>query len=68
MAANITDAVEIPTKSKDIIALLIPAGDQTKGYLDLTGRFPYKSGQGNQYILVVYHVEADAILVEPIKN
>ena len=38
------------------------------GYVDLTGRFPYISAQGNQYILVAYGYDSNAILVEPIKN
>ena len=36
--------------------------------MDLTGRFPYKSAHGNQYILVAYHYDANAILAQPIKN
>ena len=37
-------------------------------YQDLTGRFPYKSGQGNEYILVGYHYDANCILAQPVKN
>ena len=36
--------------------------------MDLTGRFPYRSSRGNEYVLVVYHYDANAILVEPVKN
>ena len=42
--------------------------EPTKGYLDLTGRFPYKSAQGNQYIFVAFHVTTNAILAKAIKN
>ena len=38
------------------------------GYIDLTGRFPYKSARGNQYLLVAYHFDANAIYSHPIKN
>ena len=34
----------------------------------MTGRFPYKSARGNQYILAVYHYDINAILAQPIKN
>ena len=37
-------------------------------YMDLTGRFPYKSSKGNEYILVAYHYDANAILVQALKN
>ena len=37
-------------------------------YLDLTGKFPYMSLDGNQAILVVYDYTTNAILVEPVKN
>ena len=39
-----------------------------KGYLDLIGRFPYRSGQRNQYTLVALFVDANAILVQAIKT
>jgi hypothetical protein len=43
----------------------VPEG---KSYSDLTGRFPCKSDRGNQYVLVLYVYDDNAILVEPIKN
>jgi len=39
-----------------------------KAFSDLTGRFPHRSSWGNEYILVVYHYDSNAILVEPVKN
>ena len=49
---------------------VIPQIDEisNKIYTDQTGRFPHKSSQGNQYIMVVYVYEANAILAEPLKN
>ena len=35
---------------------------------DQTGRFPVKSSQGNQYIMVAYVHDANAILAVPLKN
>ena len=38
-----------------------------KAYMDLIGRFPYCSSRGNEYILVAYHYDANAILGVPLK-
>ena len=39
-----------------------------KAFMDLTGRFPHRSSRGNQYIVVVYDYDSNAILCEPIKS
>jgi hypothetical protein len=39
-----------------------------KSYSDLTGRFPVHSSQGNLYVLVLYLYDANAILVEYLRN
>jgi hypothetical protein len=39
-----------------------------RSYLDLTGRFPAKSQDGNLYVLILYTYNNNAILVEPLKN
>jgi hypothetical protein len=39
-----------------------------KSYLDLTGRFPAKSQQGNLYVLILYTYNDNAILAEPLKT
>ena len=36
--------------------------------IDLTGRFPYKSFRGNNYILIAYHGDANAIIGTLVKN
>lgn len=36
--------------------------------MDLTGQFPYRSAKGNEYLLIGYHNDANAILAIPIKN
>jgi hypothetical protein len=37
-------------------------------YTDQTGCFPVRSSQGNNYILVAYDYDSNAILTEPLKN
>ena len=31
--------------------------NNNKASMDLTGRFPYKSSLGNEYIIIVFHVD-----------
>ena len=38
------------------------------GYMDLTGRFPYQLIRGNNYLMVSYNYDANAILVKALKN
>ena len=38
------------------------------GYTNLTGRFPYRYSRSNKYILIAYHYNVNAIIVEPVKN
>jgi hypothetical protein len=37
-------------------------------YTDQTGQFPVTSSQGHRYMLVLYHYDTNAILVEPLKS
>ena len=55
-------------KTNEAIFGIYSSKDVGVGYTDLTGRFPYQSTRGNNYIFVAYHYDANAILVEPIKN
>ena len=57
---------ESSPKTNDIICAMVKPGE--KAYMDLTGRFPYCSSRGNEYILVAYHYDANAILGVPLKN
>ena len=36
--------------------------------MDLTGRFPYCSSRGNEYLLISYHYDANAIQGIPLPN
>lgn len=55
-------------KVYECYAIIQKFDPKEKAYLDLTGRFPYISSRGNQYLLVVYDYDSNAILVEPLKN
>ena len=55
-------------QSHDIILSLTTESELSKAYSDLCGKFPYSSSRGNNYIFVAYHYDADATLVEPLKN
>ena len=37
-------------------------------YTDQTGKFPYLSSKGNRYVMVGYHIDANYIFQEPMKN
>ena len=41
------------TKTHDVCFALLPTID--KAFMDMTGRFPYKSSRGSEYILIAYH-------------
>ena len=55
------------TNTPDIICT-ITSNQEIMTYMDLCGKFPYRSRSGNEYMLVSYNYQANAILVEPIKN
>ena len=54
------------TKTRDVIFSIVDTHD--KAFLDLTGRFPHCSSRGNQYILIGYHYDSNAIIGAPLKN
>ena len=59
---------EGPERTNVILAAIEAVPDQGKTYGDLTGRYPVQSATGNNYQLVIYHYDANAILVEPLKS
>ena len=60
---------EVPNiKTYDVAYSLVTLPPKNTAYTDLTGRFPYRSSSGNEYILVGYHFDGNVILGEPIKN
>jgi hypothetical protein len=55
--------------SNEVCYTMITASEsQQKAYMDLTGRFPFQSSRGRNYILVAYHYDANAILAIALKN
>ena len=57
-----------PKKTHDCVATLVPFQTSKKGYMDLTGHFPHKSSSGNEYLLVVYDYDSNAILAEALSS
>ena len=57
-------------KQKDIMIKIIDtnADEEWKIYTDQTGKFPRKSSRGNQYVMVLYEVDSNYIMVEPMMN
>ena len=54
-------------KTQDVICTIVKSRDGL-AYADLPGRFPYKSSQNNEYMMVVYHYDSNSINVTPLKN
>ena len=55
-------------KTLNYFSIIIDIHNSNTGFIDLTGRFPYRSSRGYQYLLLIYDYDSNAILVEPIKN
>jgi hypothetical protein len=62
---NDTNPLQEPTASFGFANIIEIKEPKHKSYSDLTGRFP---SHGNLYVLVLYLYDANAILVEPLKN
>ena len=54
------------TKQHDIYVRV----DQVKDtiYTDQTGKFPITSSRGHKYIMIIFEIYGNAVLVEPMKN
>ena len=55
-------------KSHQVAYIIINKTDLNTAYQDLIDRFPVRSSQGNEYILVGYHFNANCILGHPVKD
>lgn len=62
----ISDAPNV--KTNEVAFAILDPTTTSKAYFDLTGRFPHRSFQGNQYIMVSYHYDANSILAEPLRD
>ena len=56
------------TKVHEAAYILIDKNSVLTVYKDLTGRFPVRSTQGNEYVMVAYNYNANCILGHPVKN
>jgi hypothetical protein len=68
---NVTFPTVNDTKpiANEVCYTLITASEtNSKAYIDLTGRFPFQSSRGRNYILVAYHYDANAVLATALKN
>ena len=55
-------------KTWENAAILYAFKPKEKTYSDQTGRFPHRSSRGNEYIMVMYDYDSNAILVTALKN
>ena len=58
----------IKQKTSSCFATITKVPTKRTTYIDQTGKFPYQSSRGNQYLFVLYDYDANCILFEPIKN
>ena len=63
-------AIRPRKKHRDIFVRVIDLQDefQEKIYTDQTGKFPVRSSQGNQYLMIMCEMDSDAILFEPMRD
>ena len=59
---------QVPINEKPSNDLHISVQPMSKLYTDDTGRFPVRSWSGNQYIMIAYHCNSNAILAQPFKT
>ena len=55
-------------KTKDVIFAITTYKDKDLAAADLTGRFPYRSSRGHQYVMVMYHWDTNVIWGHPFKK
>ena len=56
------------TKNHQVAYIVIDKDELNTAYQDLTGRFPIRFTQGNEYILIGYHYNSNCIIAHPVKN
>ena len=54
-------------KTKEVVHAIVDTTDLV-AYADATGKFPYRSSRGNQYLLIAYHYDANHLWAEAMKN
>ena len=56
------------SKTNEVVYAILSTSNNNRAYIDLTVRLTHTSSRGNQYILVGYHQDGNAILAEPLKR
>ena len=56
------------SKTNDVIYAITSYKEREVAAADLTGRFPYKSSRGNQYVMIMYHYDPNVIWGIPLKS
>ena len=59
---------KISNATHQLCSAIVDYTAKDTAYADLTGRFPKISSRGNQYLLVVYDYDSNAIVAEPLKS
>ena len=54
------------TKGHQVAYVVLDKNTLKTAYHDLTGRFPVRSSQGNEYVMIGYHYDANSILARPL--
>ena len=55
-------------KTYENAAMVYPMEPKLTTYSDQTGRFPHRSSKGNEYLMIMYDYDSNAILAVPMKN
>ena len=61
-------STDIPSDMTPSNEMYIRVEHTIKVYTDDTGRFPVRSHSGNQYIMIAYHCDSNAIIASPFKS
>lgn len=59
---------DFPNVKRHEVVYFLTTTDSSCAYTDLMGKFPVQSSRGNNYVLVAYHYDANAILTKDLKN
>ena len=54
-------------KTHDVACMVVDKDEMRTVYTDLTGRFPYQSSRGNEYLLIAYHYDGNCIVEHVLK-
>ena len=55
-------------KTQNVFVIMQDTKELNRSYSDQTGRFPVQSSRGNNYVMVVYSYDSNAILTEALPN